>query len=236
MALDLPAPATTPGQQRRLLQIWLSPSFPVGAYAYSHGLEKAVEAGLVADRASLASWIADLFAHGSIRNDLVLVAAAWRASGATDGTALRETAELAAALHPSAERKLESVTQGGSFLDAVYAAWPIGMIGLLRNAWSGEVAYPVAVGVAAAGHGIALDGLLEAYAIAFVGNLASAAIRLSVIGQTDAQRLQVELMATLDEATALAATSTLADLGSATFSADLGSMEHETQYTRLFRS
>ena len=99
-----------------------------------------------------------------------------------------------------------------------------------------EIAYPVAVAFAAAGHGIALDALLETYAVAFVGNLASAAIRLSVIGQTDAQRLQADLMSTVDATAAMAAISTLADLGSATWSADLCSMEHETQYTRLFRS
>jgi urease accessory protein len=236
MARDLAQAATTPAQQRRLLQIWFSPSFPVGAYAYSHGLERAVEAGSVMDRASLAGWIADLVAHGSIGNDLVLVAATWRAIAVSDVKVLHETAELAAALYPSAERKLESVTQGGSFLDAIDAAWPTDTIHRLRTSWPGEVAYPVAVGVAAAGHGVALDALLEAYAVAFVGNLASAAIRLGVIGQTDAQRLQPELMTTIDAAVTTAATSTLADLGSATWSADLCSMEHETQYTRLFRS
>ena len=236
MARDLAQTAATPGQQRRLLQIWFSPSFPVGAYAYSHGLEHTIEASFVTGRASLAGWIGDLVAHGSIRNDLVLVAATSRAVTAANVKALRETAELAAALHPSAERKLESVTQGGSFLDAVDAAWPTATIRQLRTCWSGEVVYPIAVGVAAAGHGVALDALLEAYAVAFVGNLASAAIRLGIIGQTDAQRLQTDLMAALDGATAMAAASTLADLGSATWSADLCSMQHETQYTRLFRS
>ncbi len=236
MARDLALASTSPGQQRRLLQIWFSPSFPVGAFAYSHGLERAVDAGLISDRASLTGWIEDLFAYGSIRNDLVLAAAAWRAAATADANALAETAELAAAFHPSAERKLESVTQGGSFLDAIDAAWRTGTIRRLHMFWPGEVAYPVAVSVAAAGHGIALDALLEAYAVAFVGNLASAAIRLSVIGQTDAQHLLADLLNTMDRTTAATASSTLADLGSATFSADLCSMEHETQYTRLFRS
>ena len=255
MARDLPAPATSASQQRRLLQIWLSPSFPVGAYAYSHGLERAVEAGFVTSRATLRDWIGDLFAHGSIRNDLILLAAVWRAVCDAQWAELRDIAELAAALQPSAERRLESLTHGGSFLLAIDAAWPV------QRQWGQtpfelwgtsaergltplspapmpprEVAYPVAVAFAAAGHGIDLDPLLEAYAVAFVGNLASAAIRLSVIGQTDAQRLQAELTSVIDTATAHAAAATLADLGSSTFSADLCSMEHETQYTRLFRS
>lgn len=236
MARDLPAPATKASQQRRLLQIWLSPSFPVGAYAYSHGLEWAVEFGYVKDRASLAEWISNLLAYGSIRHDLILLAVAWRAAAAEDWTEVEDIAGLAAALHPSAERRLESVTQGGSFLLAIEAAWPVQTVRELLKVWPGDVAYPVAVASAAAGHGIALDAMLEAYAIAFVGNLASAAIRLSVIGQTDALRLQADLIPVIDATTFFAATAKLADLGSATFSADLCSMEHETQYTRLFRS
>jgi urease accessory protein len=254
MARDLGAVTTSASQQRRLLQIWLSPSFPVGAFAYSHGLERAVEAGFVTDRATLRDWIADLFAHGSIRSDLILLAAAWRAADGDHTEDLGDIAELAAALHPSAERRLESVTQGGSFVDAIQAAWPVernrgetpfvNSSGHAANsAESGltpissrDVAYPVAVGCASANHGIALDATLEAYATAFAGNLASAAIRLSVIGQTDAQRLQADLTAVIDQTTSFAAASTLADLGSASFSADLCSMEHETQYTRLFRS
>ena len=219
-----------------MLQVWLSPVYPVGAFAYSHGLERAVEAGLITDRMDLTQWITDLLAHGSTRNDLILAAAAWRAVNDNDGAALGEVAELAAALQPSAERRLESVTQGGSFLDAIAAAWPTPAIGLLRGVWTGEVAYPVAVATTAAGHGVPLAPLLEAYAAAFAGNLCSAAIRLGCIGQTGAQRIVAELLAAVVEAARLAAASTLDDLGSATWSADLASLEHETQYTRLFRS
>ena len=236
MARDSAGTPTIPRQQRRLLQIWLSPSFPVGAFAYSHGLERAVDAGFVKNRATLRDWIADLFAHGSIRNDLVLLAAAWRAAHSEDWEALHCIAEVAAALHPSAERRLESLTQGGSFMDAIEAAWPANRNGRPTPLSNRAIAYPVAVATTTAAHGIALDATLEAYAIAFVGNLASAAIRLSVIGQTDAQRLQADLVAIVDAAAVMAATSTLAELGSATWSADLCSMEHETQYTRLFRS
>ena len=234
MALDLP---TLQPQARAalMLQIWLSPSFPVGAFAYSHGLERAVEAGLVRDRADLTEWIADLLLHGSIRNDLIIATATWRAVTLHDQAALYHVAELAAALQPSAERRLESITQGGSFLDAA-VAWPTPAIAFLRNAWDGDIAYPVALASAAAGHGIALGPLLEAYGVAFASNLASAAIRLGVIGQTGAQRIISGLLAAIASAAGEAAAFTLDDLGSASWSADLASLEHETQYTRLFRS
>ena len=235
MALDLLA-VQTEAKSQLLLQIWLSPSFPAGAFAYSHGLERAVEAGLITDRASLAGWIADLVAAGSIRNDLILAAVAWRAVAADDISAQREAAELAAALHPSAERRLESITQGGSFCDAVAAAWPTPAVNRLRVVWDGGIAYAIAVATAAAGHGVGLVPLLDAYAAAIAGNLNSAAIRLSVIGHSDAQRVVAGLLPALSAAARAAAVSTLDDLGSATWSADLCSLEHETQYTRLFRS
>ncbi len=218
------------------LLVWLSPAFPVGAFAYSHGLEKAVEKQLVTDRATLGSWLEDLVALGSLRNDLIVLAAAWHAASAQNAGDLSSVAELATALQPSAERHLETITQGGSFLIQIDAAWPCAAVSLLRAAHAGDVAYPVAVGVAAAGHDLPLAPTLLGYGMAFIGNLISAAIRLSVIGQTDGQRLTAALLSTLQQAAAVAATSTLDDIGSATFAADLASMQHETQYTRLFRS
>ena len=218
------------------LLVWLSPAFPVGAFAYSHGLEKAVEKGLIKDRATLGAWLEDLITLGSLRNDLIVLAAAWRAATRQNAAELAKVAELAAALQPSAERRLETITQGGSFLLQIDAAWPCAAVRLLRAAHTGDVAYPVAVGVAAAGHALALAPTLLGYGMAFVGNLLSASIRLSVIGQTDGQRLTVALLPHLQEAATHAADSTLDDIGSATFAADLVSMQHETQYTRLFRS
>jgi urease accessory protein len=84
------------------LLVWLSPSFPVGGFAYSHGLEWAVEAGDLHDAASCAGWIGDLLALGSGRNDALLLAAAYRAIGSGDDPALLEAAELALALQPGA--------------------------------------------------------------------------------------------------------------------------------------
>ncbi len=219
-----------------LLLVWLSPAFPVGAFAYSHGLEKAVEKDLITDRATLMAWLEDLIKLGSLRNDLILLAASWRAASQQSAAELADVAELAVALQPSAERRLETVTQGGSFLAQIDAAWPCAEVCLLRAAHAGDVAYPVAVGVAAAGHTLALAPTLLGYGMAFISNLLSVAIRLSVIGQTDGQRLTAALLPALQLAASQAETMTLDDIANATFAADLASMQHETQYTRLFRS
>lgn len=213
------------------LLIWLSPAFPVGAYAYSHGIEWAVEAGDVRDAATLRLWLEDLADHGGPRLDVCLFAAAHRA--AHDPAALRQVNELAVALANSAERRLETTGQGTAFVAAARAAWPCKPL----DAFGAEpVAYPVAVGAAAAGHGIGLDEAAPAFALGLFGNLVSAASRLSVIGQTEGQKL---IAALLPRLVAMAAQATACEpevLGSCAFRSELAAMKHETQYSRLFRS
>lgn len=245
------------------LMVWLSPSFPVGAFAYSHGLEWAFEAGDLTDAATLRDWLDALVRHGSLRNDLILFANAFRAfaggSGAgrttcplpqrrsggqesahdpdsSEQKAIVELCELALALASSAERRLETVTQGNAFVAAVSAAWPCGAIERLRALWPGDVAYPLAVGVASAGHGLPLRPALEAYGLAFVANLVSASVRLGVVGQTDGQRITAALAPALLDAAQAAETATLDDLGGCCLRSDIAALRHETQYSRLFRS
>lgn len=219
----------------QLLRVWLSPSFPVGSFAYSQGLESAVARGFVSDADGLADWLAALIDKGSLRNDLILLAEAWRAAHANDCARLGEFNVTALALQPSAERYLEATQQGVSFVATIASAWPCEIVETIKR-WDRPVAYPVAVGAATAGHAIACDEALSAYALAFVMNLVSAAIRLTAIGQTDGQRVIARLMPALDRQVAATQNLTMDDLGGAAFLGDLVSLEHETLYSRLFRS
>ncbi len=219
-----------------LLAVWLSPSFPVGAFAYSHGLEWAVEAGDVGDEATLVAWLADLVEHGGARADAILLAACWRAMRARDFVALAAANELALALAPSAERKLETSQQGRSFLSAIEAAWNAPAIEAASAYLADEIAYPVAIAIACAAHDVPLAHACRSFALAFVANLVSAGVRLSVIGQTQGQLALARLAPSLAELGAFAAQSTIDDLGSASFRSDIASMRHETQYSRIFRS
>lgn len=222
-------------RQQMLLMAWFSPSFPIGAFAFSHGLEWAQECGAVTGASDLERWIVDVLTSGSGRTDALVLAEAWRA----DGAALAALIELAAALQPSRERYLEATVQGQAFLHMVRSAYPVDA---LERALPGEndrlprLTLPVAAGVCGAAHGIAPGPLLTAYLAAFVANLSSAAVRLGIIGQTDGQRviaaLQPAVLRLASEVQAL----TLDDLGSAALRSDLFSIQHETQYSRLFRS
>lgn len=218
------------------LMVWLSPSFPVGAFAYSHGLEWAFESGDLHDAETLRDWLEALVSHGSLRNDLILFACAARAIEAGDDAALAEIAELALALANSAERRLETVTQGNAFVAALRAAWPCDAIERLKRVWPGDVAYPVAVAAASTGHALPLAASLEAYGLAFVANLVSASVRLGIVGQTDGQRLTAGLVPAVQAAAAEAEPAALDDLGGCAYRSDLASLRHETQYSRLFRS
>ena len=219
------------------LMTWLSPAFPVGAYAYSHGLEWAASDGTVTDAPTLEAWLADILRHGAGHTDAILFAHAWRAAVADDDLSLTEIVALAAAFQPSRERHLEATAQGSAFLTAVTAAWPNERLTRFVNTFSGApVTSAVAVAVAAATHGIPLAAALNATLTAFVANLVSAGVRAIPLGQTDGQRVIAALAPTAAEVAAGAENATLDDLGGAALRADIASMNHESQYTRLFRS
>lgn len=218
------------------LMTWLSPAFPVGAFSYSHGLEWAVEAGDVTSREALVDWLDALLEHGGPAADAVFFARAHEAAEAGDDAALREAAELAAVFQPSRERRLESHAQGAAFLSAIRATAPTAAVDRLAACWDGPAAYPVAVAVTAAGHGIERDVALVAFLHASVANLVSAAVRLVPLGQTDGLRAIAALEGVVLAAAARADATPLDEVSGAALRSDIASMRHETQTTRLFRT
>lgn len=211
------------------LMTWLSPAFPVGGFAYSGGLEAAVAEGHVSGADDLAIWLETLLGAGSLRNDAILLAEAHRAFA--DADRLAEAAALAAALAGSAERYHEAVNQGDAFVAAA-SAWPQPVLALLGPG----TAYGVAVGAVAAANGVVLADTLVAFLQAQCAQLVSAAIRLGVIGQRQAVTILAGLEGQLIAKAQAVEPMGLEDLGSATVLADLLSMRHETQYSRLFQS
>lgn len=197
-----------------------SPAFPVGSFAWSQGLERAVADGLVHGADSLRNWLETLLRNGGARNDAILFAAGYRAES--------DAARMALALVGSAERCEESRRQGEA-LRAGATDW-IGAGG------EGEAAYPTELGRVAAAAGIALDSAIAAFLASWASNLVQAAIRLSVLGQTAGLRVLGALEPAIEATAAGAAVSTLDDLGGFAMIAEIASMNHETQTTRLFRS
>ena len=215
------------------LLTWLSPAFPTGAYAYSHGLEWAVEAGDVHDEAALLRWLDAVLRHGAGRSDAVLMRHAHRC---TSADALLDLAELAAAAQPGRERQAETLAQGSAFALAA-RVWGVPLLDQVAARSGAErIATPVAVGALAVAHGVEEDAACPALLHAFTANLVSAAVRLVPLGQTAGLRTLAALEGAVQEVAEETRSAGLDDLGGACFRSDIASMRHETQYTRLFRS
>ena len=216
----------------RLLS-WLSPSFPVRAFAYSHGIETAVDAGLIRGAAELEGWISAIIAHGAGFADAVFLCQAWRAAARGDSAGLRRVQSYAAAFRGSAEAALESSAQGRAFLAALAAGWPELAV---QSDDGAEPAYAFVVGAAAGMSGIPLRDTTLAFLHAFSANLVSAGVRLVPLGQRDGVRVLAALAPVIRTTTTRALATGLDDLGTATVRVDWTMARHETQHVRLFRS
>lgn len=208
-------------EQLLTLTQWLSPAYPVGAFAWSHGLERAVSRGDVSDAAGLADWLQAVLENGAGQSDAILLCAA---HGADD---VAPVAELAAALSPSQERRMETMQQGAAFAATTRAVWDFDLP---------DMAYPVAVGRAASLAGLPLEQVVQVWLQAFVSNLVQCAQRLLPLGQTAGQRILHQLSPVITAVGQEALGASLDDIGSATFAVDTASMQHKTQYARIFRS
>lgn len=197
---------------------WLSPSYPIGAFAYSHGLESAIVAGWVSDAPSLQSWLSDLISCGSARSDAAFVIRATRED-------VQRVNDEARAFAASAERLREAEKQGAAFADVTREVWRLDLPNLML---------PVALGKAVAEVGINPEDATALYLHAFASALTGAAQRLMPLGQTSAQ-------AVLHALTPLCAR-TAGELvrdptpWSVTWASDIAAMRHETLNSRLFQS
>ena len=213
-------------EPRQLLQLlaFMSPAFPVGSFAYSHGLEWAIDDGMVKSADDVREWIESLLVHGSGWNDAVLFSASYDASDEVR----MEIDELALALAASRERALETSDLGQSFAKAVATM----SVGETMNFQT----YPVAVAAICQRTCIDKRAGLLAYLQAFTNNLIAAAVRLVPLGQTKGLEIMRDLMPVIVTTVEGALKASLDDLGSSTLLSDISAMRHETQYSRVFRS
>ncbi|MBV7396058.1 urease accessory protein UreF [Mameliella alba] len=208
----------------RLLTLtqWLSPAYPVGGFAYSHGLESAVRAGWVTDAGSLRDWLEDILTEGSGKADALWIRLAWHGE-----TPAAELDALARAWQPARERLREADRQGAAFARVTAEVWRLDLPPMLL---------PVALGTAARQMGMAVEEVAALYLQSFAGNLVSAAQRLMPLGQTAAQAVLAELAPVCARVAADTEAQTLDDMVSCAFLSDVAAMKHETLEPRLFQS
>ncbi len=216
----------------RLLQL-ASPSLPVGAYSYSQGLEAAVEAGIVRDARSASQWIGDILAISlaSMEAPIFLrLAAAWKSRDVE--AAHRWNAEFIAS-RETAELRAETLQMGYSLrtlLDSL-------AIEDSRDLQAfEELAYPTAFAFAVAAWKIDAREALTAYLFAWIENQVLAALKCVPLGQTDGQRVLLDLAQRIASVVERAAAISDDNLSSLAPGLALLSARHETRYSRIFRS
>jgi urease accessory protein len=218
------------------LLTWLSPAYPVGAFSYSQGLETAVATGRVGNAAQTREWICDALQAGMVWSDAVIFVQAYRPAAASDWPALQTINEFAHAFVPSAELRLETLAQGDAFAATTGGAWHCEPIEMLARHKGPGTAYQVAVDAAAAGHRVDLAPALEAWIHAACASLISAATRLVPLGQTEGQVIMAQLEPAVRDTAERALATPLEALATCGLAAEICSMNHEIQHTRLFRS
>lgn len=201
---------------------WLSPAFPVGGYAYSHGLEWAISAGDITSAADLQRWIGTVLTEGAGRTDAILLAQALRPEAD-----LAQLAALAEALAASRERLVETLDQGRALGQTIAA---------LTGQPQPELPYPVALGAAARGLGLPVARVLALYLHAFASTLVQAAVRFVPLGQTEGQAVLAALHPVILRIAEEAACAGIDQIGSGAFRSDLAAMRHETMDVRIFRT
>jgi urease accessory protein len=214
-----PIPMSTDNASLLLLLNWMSPTFPIGSFAYSHGLEQAIADGRATTQDDVESWITDLLQTGSGWNDAVLFAQCWHSN----------PNDLALALAGSSERYSETTQLGRNFNIAA-AVWTG------EDKPDGEMAYPVAAGLACKRMSISQEQALAAYLQGFCAALVSVAVRLVPLGQTSGLKMLRNLAPLISTTAQRAATATFDDLGSNCICADIAAMKHETLEPRIFRT
>ena len=218
----LKVPMYTPTDSKLITVMqWLSPAFPIGGFAYSHGLEWAINKGYVSNREELQKWVSDLLEYGSLKNDAILIKLVLK------GSDPKEINEIAIALCPANERLSETQLQGGAFCK------------IMREVWSLEIddlTLPIALALAAKNESIDQNLVVPAYLHSFCSNLISVAMRLIPIGQTDGQKTLRELSPLISDSVRAVAKSDKDDLGSACFLSDVSAMQHEYLQPRVFKT
>jgi urease accessory protein len=226
-------------EPRTLLQLmWLaSPALPVGGFSYSEGLEAAVEAGLVHDEATAGDWLLDQLQLGLARADAAVVAQAFEAWQRDDADRIRALNDWVHATRESAEFNQQTRQTGRSLVEwlrqGTHGQDPrITTLGALLP----SPTWPVAFALAAVFTGAARQDSLLAFAFGWAENQVQAAMKAVPLGQVAAQHILARLADAIPAAVEYAAA--LGDEQRQAFTPMLAilSAQHETQYSRLFRS
>lgn len=216
----------------RLYQL-ISPALPVGGFTYSQGLEWAVEARWVHDRASLADWLASILEHSLATLDLPVLLRLQLAFSDADHDGVEHWSKLLLACRETHELRTEERQRGAALAKLLPALDVPIPAGLEQATARSQIA---GLALAASYWGIPAEKSCAGYAWSMLESSITAGVKLIPLGQTHGQQLAMMLADCIPAAIATAVAIRDDDIGSSTPAQAIASSRHETQYTRLFRS
>ena len=230
-------PATEILPAASLLQlIWLaSPALPVGGFSYSEVLEAAVDRAGVATESIASDWLTDQLHLTLARGDLAVIAQAIPAWREADLSRIQQLNGWVLQTRETSELRLQAEQMGRSLLDWLRnhdGANPAHIAACARM----QPTYPVAFALAASQTAAGTRDCMLAYAFGWAENMMQAALKSVPLGQSAGQRILARLSRDIPDT--VEAALLLSDHERQAFSPMLAilSAQHETQYSRLFRS
>ncbi|MBD2358903.1 urease accessory protein UreF [Tolypothrix sp. FACHB-123] len=211
-----------------------SPALPVGAYSYSEGLETLVEQGIIVNQQNLQDWLNSQLRYGAIRVEAAVMIRAYKSVKIGDFEALAYWNRWLSAARETEELRTSSWQMGRSLIQLLGKLQPEIMATL--NAIGNPCNYAIAFGIAAAHWQIGMKAALLGYLHSWASNLNTAGVKLIPLGQTAGQQLLLDLQELLSSAAVEILALEDDELACCSWGLSLASMQHETQYTRLFRS
>lgn len=216
----------------RLYQL-ISPALPIGGFTYSQGLEWAVEARWVHDKASFAQWLDSLLAHSIATLDLPILLRLHHACGNADWLAVKQWCNYLLASRETMELRKEERQRGAALLKLLPDLGIDIPVGQRESLAATQLA---GMALAATQWGISAEKACSGYAWSWLESTVMAGVKLIPLGQTQGQQLTLALAEKIPSALDFASAVSDSEIGSSTPAQAIASSRHETQYTRLFRS
>jgi urease accessory protein len=220
-------------QLLRLLQL-SSPLLPVGGYSYSEGLEQIIDRGIIGDRGTLQAWIERELQTGAIRIETAMVDRAYLTGMAGEIARACYWNQWLSAARETEELRLQSWQMGGSLIKLALELTP--EIADSLSAIGNPCNYAIAFGVVARAWQIDREATILAYVHTWVANQLGVGIKSIPLGQTAGQQILWQLQPNIDALARTIPTLADRDLYACSWGLSLASMQHETLYSRLFRS
>ncbi len=201
----------------QILQIWFSSSFPIGSYAYSHGLEALIDDKKIKNKDNVKEFLDALLFYGTLRNDYIFMKSIYKGG---------EINELILASASSKERKIEMIDMGNSFRKIMKDSWELSL--------PENTSFIYCLAKAGLHFDIKFDDLIKFYLQSFISNLINTCVKHIPMSQKDGQTLNFIFINQIQEFLTHSDKLTLNDIGTTFFIGDIYAIKHENLDSRIY--